>query len=262
MTGRRFTARIRRARNALAAERERTIAERDAFEAFERRVGALSPHRVERSGPGAFTRSLPETSPTTSALDRVREAYRETVVALSHYDDEYGEPVIENLAAEFGEEVGAAVAGSGVFTPELKTALCTGARDAASRRATFLTVLDEEREALDAAARELRDIDEAATGLDPDPNSGTGVSFTSLRETRDRLCALSRRCEDLVAERQESLRAPRAGGRWKRDESASLNEYLYDALDVTYPVLADASDAAATLRDERRRIERALTRAV
>ncbi|MDN4015257.1 hypothetical protein QX233_22675, partial [Chryseobacterium gambrini] len=88
--------------------------------------------------------------------------------ALSHYDEEYGESVITNLGAEFGEEVGAAVAGNGVFTAELKAALCAGARDAASRRATFLGVLDEERAALDDAARELHDVGDSAAALDLD----------------------------------------------------------------------------------------------
>lgn len=256
MTDRRFTTRIRRARNALAAERGRTVAERDAFEAFARRVGALTPQRLNQH-PDGIPRSFSGSSAPSSALNRVVERYRETIVALGHYDEEYGEPVIENLSAEFGEEIGAAVAGGGVLTAELKTALCSAARDAASRRATFLTVLDEERAALDDAARELRDIGESAAALDLDT-----ASFTALRDARERLCELCGRCEALVADRQETLRAPRAGGRWRTDEDLSLNEYLYDALDVTYPVLADASDAAATLRRERRRIERALTHTV
>jgi len=256
MTRRRFTTQVRRARNALAAERERTVAERNAFRAFERRIAGLSPQRLDGGSPTGFARSLSRAS-SRSALDRVRDAYRETVVALAHYDEEYGEPLLENLGAEFGEEIGAAVAGSGVFTAELKTALCSGARDAASRRATFLGVLDEEREALDDAARELRDVGDAAAALAVDD-----TSFTSLRDTRDDLCELCGHCEALVADRQETLRAPRAGGRWRTDEDLSLNEYLYDALDVTYPVLADASDAAATLREQRRQIERALTRTV
>lgn len=257
MTRRRFTTHIRRARNVLAAERKRTAAERNAFEAFERRIASLSPQRLDGSSPTGFARSLSGASSTTSALDRVRAAYRETVVALGHYDEEYGEPVLENLGAEFGEEIGAAVAGTGVFTAELKAALCSGARDAASRRATFLGVLDEERDALDDAARELRAVGDSAADLDLD-----GTSFASLRDARAALCELSGRCEALVTERQETLRAPRAGGRWRTDETLSLNDYLYDTLDVTYPVLADASDAAATLREQRRHIERALTRTV
>lgn len=265
MTGRGFTGRIRRARNVLVAERERTAAERDAFEAFGRRVGALSPQRLDRpEGPKGFARSLSAASsspsPSTSMPDRVLVIYRETVVALSHYDEEYGEPAIENLAAEFGEEIGAAVARSGVFTAELKAALSSAAREAATRRGTFLDVLDEERRALDDAACELRRVGDDLTDLDPDSVS-SGSSFTSLRDARERLCGLCERCEELVADRQETLRSPRAGGRWGRND-ASLNEYLYASLDVTYPVLADASDAAATIRRERRRIERALTHAV
>jgi hypothetical protein len=264
MTDRRFTARIRSARSAVAAERERTVAEREAFEAFERRVGALSSQRPNRSGGfGKLARSLSRgsSSATASALDRVCAAYRETVLELSHYDEEYGEPLLDNLAAEFGEEIGTAVAG-GVFSAELKAALCTAAREAASRRATFVSVLEEEREALDDAARELRDIGEAAAGLDADIETARGASFASLREVRERFCALDRRCEGLAERRQERLRGPRAGGQWPRDDGASLNEYLYAPLDVTYPILADASDAAATLREERRRVERALTHTV
>jgi hypothetical protein len=267
MSGRQFTTRIRRARTTLAAERARTAAERDAFEAFERRVGALSPRRPDRSGsPGALARSLSaESNRSPSMLDRVRGAYRETVLALDHYEEEYGESAIENLTAEFGEELGSAVAGSGVFTAELKAALVAAGREAAARRATFVAVIDEEREALDEATRELRDVGEAFAELDLDPDSGgerTGrASFTSLRERRECLQALGGRCEELVENRQKSLRAPRAGGQWRRNDR-SLNEYLYADLDVTYPILADASEAAATLREAQRRIERTLTHTV
>jgi hypothetical protein len=266
MSGRQFTTRIRRARTVLAAERERTAAERDAFEAFERRVGALSPQRPDRSGgPGALARSLSaESDGSSSPLDRVREAYRETILALDHYEEEYGESMIENLTAEFGAELGCAVAGSGVFTAELKTALVAGAREAAARRATFVTVIDEERNALEAAARELRDVGEAMAELDLDSIGRTDerLSFGSLRETRECLRALGGRCEDLAESRQTSLRAPRAGGQWRRDDDTSLNEYFYAGLEVTHPILADASEAAAALREAQRRIERTLTHTV
>ena len=266
MPGRRFTTRIRRARTALAAERERTAAERDAFEAFERRVGSLSPQRPDRSsGPGALAHSLSGNADRSpSVLDRVRGAYRETVLTLDHYEEEYDESVIENLTAEFGAEVGRAVAGSGVFTAELKTALSAGAREAASRRATFVAVLDEERGRLDDAGRELREVGEAMAdlGVGTDRTTGREESFTSLRETRESLHALVTRCEEVVENRQEVLRAPRAGGHWRRGDDTSLNEYLYIDLEVTYPILADASEAAATIREEQRRIERALTHTV
>ncbi|MFC6726651.1 hypothetical protein ACFQE1_20230, partial [Halobium palmae] len=43
-------------------------------------------------------------------LREVRAAYRDTVMGMAHYDDEYGEPLATNMAAEFSEELAGAVA--------------------------------------------------------------------------------------------------------------------------------------------------------
>lgn len=251
---RRFTTQVRCATATLAAERERTVAERDAFTAFEKRVSRLEPRPLDPASSGPpLSISQPQGG---SLLERVREAYRETVMRVDHYDEEYGEPLSVNLAAEFGEEVGAAVCGGGAFTSPVKAAVCNAARDAVDRRSVFVDVLDEERAALEGAARDLRGIGAVVERID----RTTIGSFGSLRETRERLCEIEQRCEDLVADRQTTLRTPRVGGRWDAEES--LNEYLYAELNVTYPVLADAADAADAVREQRRRIERALARAV
>jgi hypothetical protein len=259
----RLTTHTRPARNVVAAERERTVAERRAFEAFAHRVQDLPTNCPSFKGSESETATRPlsgvDRSPSSTVSDRVRGAYRETVLALPHYDEEYGETAMANLTAEFGTGIGNALAGTTVLTPDLQAGLYRGAREAAGRRRRFASVLEGEREALDDAVEELGAIGTTLAEATPGPTA----SFPALSGAHEHLRALESRCESLAMDRQELLHGSRRSGRrhCERDDR-SLNEYLYDALEVEFPVLADASDAIAVLWRERRRLERALAHSV
>ncbi|WP_456264523.1 DUF7260 family protein, partial [Aeromonas schubertii] len=55
----------------------------------------------------------------TDGLNDVQQAYRETVMSIAHYDEEYDEPLAQNLAFEVGEELAAAIMTHSQLTPYL-----------------------------------------------------------------------------------------------------------------------------------------------
>ncbi|MFC6988329.1 hypothetical protein ACFQJD_05685 [Haloplanus sp. GCM10025708] len=164
--------RLASARRVVERERRECGDEREAFRAFRRRVGELTPTRVPA------TRRAPRLRHTDGSLDSVREAYEETVMSVPHYDREYGDGYAQSLATEFGNDVAAAVFGSQTLTAELQDALTAAARSAATDRAEFLDLLDREAESVAVADAELDELRDDLVALDSTP-SPTAASTNS-----------------------------------------------------------------------------------
>lgn len=73
-------------------ERAEVVAERDAFDDFLSRISDLTP--VGQTQPwdttGTVVQSLGHTGGTRDDCRRALDAYRETVMAVPHYQDRYG----------------------------------------------------------------------------------------------------------------------------------------------------------------------------
>lgn len=244
---------LRGAEEVVAEERARTVAERDAFVRFGRRVarldgtGAAATHA--RPGGGILSQS----HTADDRLTRVRNAYRETVMGVSHYEEEYGDTLPESMAAEFCEEVATAVRDGSRFTPQLKGALLQGSEQSRTEREAFLRALDCERDAIERARDEFTDVHDALDGLDARPLPEK--SLTDLAVDWERLSDLEGRCRRVVEDRQDRIHT---GYPTLPSEARGVgfHEYLYSSLGVTHPVLAEGADVLADIRTARRRLLR------
>lgn len=225
--------------DCVADERSEVDAERDAFAAFAARVDAC-PARAEPS----VTAPDPAASVRTAGLGtdanctaKLRRAYRETVMAVDHYDAVYGEPLAVNVAAEFGAGVATALCQDVQFTPALKRALSDAATSARADRERFGEVLQRERRSLADAESVLDDI---VTAIRRHPGDHP--------DDAPSLAELERRCERVATERQRVVKRQR---RFSHDGDA-LYEYLYGDQSWTYPVLsvvATLSEDLSAMRD-------------
>jgi hypothetical protein len=226
-------------------ERECVRAEREAFEAFARTVGALSVQSRQSAGmpPG-----LSASAGRGDRLRTVRDGYRETVMAVPGYEEEYGESLRENMTAEFGEEVAVAVTEGSQFTPQLRQLLVSGAQAAARQRERLGETLDAEHESVSHARAQLREIDaslQQMTATDPPERS-----FSGLVDEAGDLQQGERRCEQLLETRQREIH--RETRQFRRSEGIFLQEYLNTDLDVTFPVLDAALERLGWLRERQR----------
>jgi hypothetical protein len=225
----------------VADERSEVDAERDAFATFAARVDAC-PARAESSvtapDPAASVRTtglgaVADAQPTA----RLRRAYRETVMAVDHYEAVYGEPLAVNVAAEFGADVATALCRDVQFTPPLKRALSDAATSARADRERFGEVLQRERRSLVDAEAALDDI---VTAIRRHPGDHP--------DDAPSLAELERRCERVGTERQRVVQRQRRFSR----EGDALYEYLYGDQSWTYPVLsvvATLSEDLSAMRD-------------
>ena len=249
---------LRRARSACEDERDRLLAERRAFERFVRRVEEIEPVDAMGTTVQAGATASMSHSIDGDELSTVEDAYRETVMSVDHYENDYGESVRENMAAELGADVTTAVLDGQRFHPQLKVAIMTKCTEAYETRTNVLRDIDGEAGQIEDARSEIESVEATLERLDS--RSLLDKSFEDLREDYAELCDLETDCEALLADRQETVTAREPSP--EPDEGHDFHAYLYDPLEVSYPVLAATLSTLSTVRSARRRVLDSLTRRV
>ena len=194
----------------------------------------------------------PSSSSTTNGLDAVQRAYRETVMEMDHYEQEYDEPLGMNLAAEFSEELAVAITNNPQLTSHLQQTVVQAATAASARREEFIARLNDERTTLDEAHQTLATIDEQYERVTERPRYQQ--SAAELQETHQQLTDCCSACEQLLNERQ-TQRTEGHTAEPRTDELVDLHHYLYQSLEVTYPVLADGTTLLDRCQTACRRVE-------
>lgn len=206
------------AESVLDQESEELDAERRAFEQFKTRVAAVETVSTASAVPA--TRA-PLHEKRSRAAERIRNAFRETVMAVEHYDDVYGESLIEHVAEELSTDIAAGLRRGAhlQFTHLYKRALLSAVDSAIDQREKFCTALGDERESLSWSRDELRALLE---DLD-----GTRVPASDGGNFTDAL-------DEIACHRQETFAGRTAS---PRTDGHDLCAYLYTDCVWTYPVL-------------------------
>jgi len=203
------------AEELVEAERTEVEAERRAFVRFADRVGGIEPVSGNTAG---RTRQLTASSP--QRVERVRGAFRETVMGVDHYDEVYGESLVEHAAAELSANVATGFRqDSGTrFTDFYKSTLISAVEQAVGWRERLRDQLDEELSSLEDSRAVLADV------LDRCDGPGAGHQRETIESDLDDL-----------AERRQALvqrRDPLSG-----TDGHELCGYVYADAEWTYPVL-------------------------
>lgn len=245
---------VRRAIERTETERAAVEAERDAFSQFADDVRRMN--TVSQASFDAPTATLVTAVSDREQLRTIRDRYRETVMAVPGYEEEYGESLRENMAAEFGDELTTAVLEGEQFTPQLQNLLVNQALTAARQREALLEAIGGEYDSLVDARRRLETAEASLEERDePDPSE---KSFEALIEENRRSREHEARYERLLRDRQRQIHRKT---RWLRtSDVAFLQEYLYRDFDVRFPVLQETIERVERLRERRRALARAIAR--
>jgi hypothetical protein len=206
------------AESVLDQEYEEVDAERRAFEEFRERVAGIE--TIANASAIPATRA-PLTENRSRAPERVRSAFRETVMAVEHYDEVYGESLVEHVAAELADELAAGLRRDAHlhFTPLFKRTLLTAIDSAIDQRETFCSILAGERESLTRSRDGLLTIS--------DELDGTRVPAGAKIDLTEAL-------DEIASQRQETFAGRTAS---PRTNGHDLCAYLYGDCNWTYPVL-------------------------
>lgn len=170
-----------------------------------------------------------------SARDVVEPCYRETVMSVDHYDEVYDDPFEASITAEFGADVLLLISNATSFSPVIKQRLLAAAQRCIDSRRLFLETLENESATLtdaDSTVQKIRD-----TVVDIDDEESHELSATQLTSRFETLQMLTDECEERLQRRQEQLHVRRSERSSDSYGGTDLCSYLYETLDVDYPVL-------------------------
>lgn len=250
---------VERALEVVEAETALLQRERNAFERFLRRVEQV---QVGTAAGGSVGRTAPEGSGAAPAqatlvasdapdgLREVRTAYRQTVMAVSHYDREYGESLAEHAAAELGEPVAAQLVSGAAPATVVKRAVVGAAREARDSRKELVAVLGRECDSLQGVKTDLGDLEQSVYELGRRVTEATRSSELAAIDAD--LGAAEQRCTDLLNRRQKLVHG-RSAAAVSGVEADSLVRYLYAGLETHCPALADIAACLDSIRTHRTR---------
>lgn len=246
---------LKSARTDLTEEQSRTAAEREAFLEFANRVADLSAEsrpKMSRASTGGAV-AMATTGPSANALAEVNAAYRETVMAVPHYEEEYAEPLAEHMATEFGPEVATSVSTARDLSTMLQRTLVSKARASAKERERLMQTLSREEDSIIEAEETFDEIHSGLTAFHP--RKLEDCAFSTLQNRWEELENYERRSTDALSARQETIRTHPFGG-LESNDGLPFFEYLYHSVDVNYPVLATGTEILEQIQTSKSTIAR------
>lgn len=246
---------IKSAKSAVEEEQSRTAAEREAFIQFGRTVADLNA-QTSTSSPVAIHDGgavIARTESGSAGIDEVKGAYRDTVMSVPHYEEDYNEPLEENMAVEFGRDITVTVANETKLTPVLQSLLVSKANKAAQDRQSFMRALARERTSILEAEESFDDIQSTLSNFHP--HELREGEFENLATRWEELDELESQCMEAVQTRQNRIESEPLADTVPEDEP-SIFEYVYQSLEVDYPILATATDILDQIQTSRHTLTR------
>ena len=255
---------ISEARTQLREERRRIVDERDALEEFIDRTRGLTPHEADEFSTGGNAAATGGTIPLArhgtgpprppdDLRDQVCSQYRETVMSVPHYTEEYDDSLAESLTEELGADVATALLAEERVSAPLHATIVSRSRGARAAREELLSAVDAELAELDDVEARLKRVDRTRRNLRSHLEDGDAEpTFEACQDVWRTFGDLEETCGTLAADRQGTLRDPPYV---PDDEQPSFHEYLYGTLEETaHPVLSAIAELTDRIRTDRRRV--------
>jgi hypothetical protein len=244
---------IEQAREVVETERTYIQREIEAFDRFLVRLADIPSEVHAAANAQTQTTVVRSVSPSVGRgagrLEALTTAYRETVMAVPHYEDEYGDSLAESLTAEFGSTLAFQLIRGEALTGRTREAVLDAARGSRDRRHRLLQILDAEAESLEDASEELRSIEQEYLSLKDRIDAETQSSTLSAIDSQ--LEPLEQQCLDIVEHRQQRVREESVA--FRTDENITILEFLYEGMRPATPVVQTAGDILERVREARKR---------
>jgi len=235
-------------------------------ERFEREVRDIQPTAGQPGGPPATdggVRTVSAGIATDSDGSRcraVRELFAETI--YPHSVTESDEHLLRTIGEELTEQVSLALApGTDQrFTPPVKRTVLSATAERQAEIESMQQALDAERESLETAREETRQVTDWLCEVDQ--TSLLELGFEELCERHRTLEEHLQRCERLAETRQETVHSTSSTAGAAGVDHHQLIRFLYQSFPVSYPVLATVTNLEDVCRTGQQRVRDHLVRRV
>ena len=221
--------------DSVRQERSEIECECQAFRRFRQRIHSLESQSPQIEEPFLGRQEVCSQS-GGPVRDMIEPHYRETVMAVEHYDDVYDDSFEASIGDEFGVDVERLLSETTTFSPVVKRGLLDAAQQCIDRRQVFLETLENEYVTLKEARARAHEIQQKVIEIDSEQLQD--LSVTQQIERYETLQSLKDNCEEWLQRRQEQVHARRSKNAPVEGGSNGLYPYLYSSLDVSYPILS------------------------
>lgn len=241
--------RIPEAVETVREEKHQIETERAAFERFSTEILNLNAHEALGSDTDGLLLRKPD-RPVGDTTETVRSLYRETIMSVEHYEEEYDETLRTNITAELGPDFETAVMTDDTLNQPLLDALARKSTSVAQDREKYTARVESELQSLTDAQKQLQNMTKSVERIrDWDTSS---QSFEELEDAENELQVAKRECKTIIESRQtEYVDAP-------EEDGLNFRDYLYQQYEWNHPVVGDALDTIKNIQVAERRIATAV----
>jgi hypothetical protein len=162
--------------------------------------------------------------------NEIAQAYRDTVMQLSHHEREYGNHWKIDIKKEFGPDIANYTINLNRVTPNMKDIVITAATNSHKRRSHTISTFKKEKKLLHEYQRKLQSIE---------PNIGlpsSEVEWNNLLDQIESPNKVVNKCECIIKQRQIEIQQHNKST--IHLDNGEIESYLYSDCDHTYPVLS------------------------
>jgi len=240
------------AEEAVRTERRRLADELGALTKFRECVRDAEPHREAALNTTAI-RPV-STGSERGSLEEIRDAYASTFMAVSHYEEDYGESFETSVTEEFGPDVAAILTRSEKLTRTQKRVVARTVTASIESRTAIYEQLDAELSSVHAARETLVPLADELSEIDSAVRSGPSVEMLDAYDAR--LNVLESKCQRLLDTRQSTLVEQRRNLSLPTGDP-DVPRYLYrsEPVNGSYPVLNLTADCVHLLESVQAEIQ-------
>jgi len=231
--------RIPEATETVQEEKRRVETERAAFKRFAAEIRDLNVVDDPRSGMNGLLLTEPGRM-SGDTTETVRSLYRETIMSVDHYEEEYDEPLRTNITAELGPDFETAITTDDTLSQPLLDALAERSHSVAQDRREYTARVESELQSVTDAEERLQKITDLVERIQNWEIRSR--PFQDLVDAEQELQAAEGRCKSIITLRQtEYVNAP-------KESEIHFREYLYQRYDWTHPVVSDVLDVVKNIQ--------------
>ena len=215
----------------LIIEYNQITEEIQAFEHFREKVSNISTKIESRNSINNFSCQQKSTVEGTS---KVRTAYRDSIMSVSHYEEEYGDTYLSSINEELGPDLATALTESSELTPISKSALINQIDNTIEGRKQLRKTVQSEQNSIESTYNELYDIgkfiNQCSEYKISSLNNDQIVEFESTLSNNVEML------DEISVTRQQDLHKIQKSSQTNK-ASSDLHSYFYQSISTDYPVL-------------------------
>lgn len=239
------------AEEAIRIEQRRVTAEIEAYQQFARKLGKISTTAPPQ--PTLVTQYDTVERSVNSDTSLIQELFEETVMSVSHYEEDYNESFEEHISAEFSPEVALLLKDNNHLTEQYISILESYSHTAITERKNLSETLETEYNSVDHLGSQIYELSQQV--IEISYCEFNTMDFGALEAHWRRLETINTKLDRIAADRQQLIDSPtRATGYSSSD--MSLNNYLYQDLTCEYPILNTIGILGRCIHTTQTQIER------